>query len=520
MRPISIQQLLSWLTKATLHSKTHFSLKKTSYGVTTDTRTLRANNLFVALKGERFDGHRFIGFSARNQAGIALVNYDSDELVKQHSNAMPLIFVPNTGLALQELAAGYRRQFNLPLTVVVGSNGKTTTKEMLYSISKAHLMTQNNERAVHATIGNFNNDIGLPLTLLKLNDHHRLSIIELGINHPGETAQLAQIAAPTIAIINNAQREHQEFMHTVEAVAIEHAAVIPALSADGTVILPAQDTYIDIWRTCAIKHEKKIIDFSLHTNEDKTPALVTGKIKPADHLSESFSSITQTITIHTPIGSADVILNIAGEHHVRNALAATAAAIAANIPLSSIVLGLQAFEPIKGRMQPHFIKKIDQATSIQLIDDTYNANPDSVIAAIDMLNDFCAKQPHTRTVLVLGDMGEVGNQGVRFHTEIGVYAANQGICGLYTVGDLMQHAHIAFKEVINMDKPSKKHAQHFENIAKLQAALLSEKILQDKDLILIKGSRFMRMEFIVDALLDQNSPHHTIPMKPSFIGVH
>jgi UDP-N-acetylmuramoyl-tripeptide--D-alanyl-D-alanine ligase len=493
MKNISIQQVLSWLTGATLHSKTHISLKKTSYGVNTDTRTLRTNNIFVALKGERFDGHRFIGFAARNQAALALVNYDSEESIKQAANEMPFISVADTGIALQQLAAGYRRQFCLPLALVVGSNGKTTTKEMLNSIFRSHLMIQGNERAAHSTTGNFNNDVGLPLTLLKLNDYHRLSVIELGMNHPGETAQLASVAAPTIAIINNAQREHQEFMHTVEAVAQEHCAVIPALASEGIVVLPAQDAYVQIWRDCAASHQKKVIDFALHINGDTTPALVTGEIHSLDD-----SPIIQTVKINTPLGTAQIKLNIAGEHHVRNALAATAAAIAANIPLSSIVLGLQAFEPVKGRMQPHHITVLNYARDIQLIDDTYNANPDSVIAAIDMLSQI--KKLQIRSVLVLGDMGEVGDQGIHFHTEAGLYAAAKGISVLYTVGDLMKHAHNAFK---NSTGNGDKHTQHFANTAELQAALLAKQTLHSNDTVLIKGSRFMRMEFIVEALLNQ-----------------
>jgi UDP-N-acetylmuramoyl-tripeptide--D-alanyl-D-alanine ligase len=269
--------------------------------------------------------------------------------------------------------------------------------------------------------------------------------------------------------------------------------VIPALASEGIVVLPAQDAYVQIWRDCAASHQKKVIDFALHINGDTTPALVTGEIHSLDD-----SPIIQTVKINTPLGTAQIKLNIAGEHHVRNALAATAAAIAANIPLSSIVLGLQAFEPVKGRMQPHHITVLNYARDIQLIDDTYNANPDSVIAAIDMLSQI--KKLQTRSVLVLGDMGEVGDQGILFHTEVGLYAAAKGISVLYTVGDLMKYAHNAFK---NSTGNGDKHTQHFANTAELQAALLAKQTLHSNDTVLIKGSRFMRMEFIVEALLNQ-----------------
>jgi UDP-N-acetylmuramoyl-tripeptide--D-alanyl-D-alanine ligase len=489
MKPISLQQALCWINGATLYSRVHVPLTTTCSGINTDTRTLQSNHVFVALKGEQFDGHRFIDFAARQQAMAAVVSYDNQAMAVKGAGNMPLIFVPDTAKALQEIAQGYRQQFHLPLTVVVGSNGKTTTKEMIHSIFKMHLSAQGNVRKSHSTAGNFNNDIGLPLTLLTLNEHHALSVIELGMNHPGETATLARVAAPTIAIINNAQREHQEFMHTVEAVAQEHAAVIPALVKEGTVVIPAQDAYVQIWRDSAAKHHKKVIDFALHVADDKTPAIVTGCVLVA-HDPHRVLHAAQTLSITTPLGKAVVGLSIAGQHHARNALAATSVALAAGIPLPSIVLGLQAFEPVKGRMQQHVVVLGSQ--TIHLIDDTYNANPDSVVAAINVLN-----ASHRRKVLVLGDMGEVGDQGEMFHIEAGTQAALANIDVFYTTGQLMQYAHAAFKAhpyALN------KLARHFESAVDLQAAVLSEGVLCADDLVLVKGSRFMRMESIVNAL--------------------
>jgi UDP-N-acetylmuramoyl-tripeptide--D-alanyl-D-alanine ligase len=479
MKPINFKQLLNWLPHATLKASTHFHLKRsTCYGVNTDTRTLRAGNVFVALKGERFDGHRFLDFANRHRAGAMVVNYDSAELLRGNRLDVPLILVPDTGRALQALAKGYRQQFDTPLVLVVGSNGKTTAKEMIHSIFKAHCAQLGNDRAAHCTVGNFNNEIGLPLTLLRLNDHHRYSTVELGMNHPGETAVLAAIAAPTVALINNAQREHQEFMQTVEAVAIEHADVIAALSEGGIAVIPAQDTYAPVWRRAAQAANKSVIDFALHSEQDQTQAAVTG--------TRIENGLSQTLQVQTPQGSATIALNTAGEHNARNALAAIAVATAAGIPLASIVAGLQAFEPVKGRMQQH------RVGDLTVIDDSYNANPDSVAAAIRVLAPL-----GQRSVLVLGDMGEVGDQGATFHTEAGADAAAQGVGALYTLGDLCQHAHTAFKT-------SGKPCQHFADAAALNTFLLSSGALSAGSTVLVKGSRFMRMDLTVDALLGRS----------------
>jgi UDP-N-acetylmuramoyl-tripeptide--D-alanyl-D-alanine ligase len=481
MKSISLQQALVWMPHATLCTHQHVALRKTtSYGVNTDTRTLRTGNLFFALAGERFDGHRFIAFAARHGAAAAVVAHGSAELAAQAAGNLPLIKVPDTGKALQQLAAAYRQQFQIPLAVVVGSNGKTTAKEMIHCIFKAHAAALGNERASHSTVGNFNNEIGLPLTVLRLNDYHRYSVVELGMNHPGETAVLAAIAAPTVALINNAQREHQEFMQTVEAVAIEHADVIDALPATGTAVLPAQDAYIAIWRARA--GQKTIIDFALHCATDTTPAAVTG--------TRTEQGLCQHIAMNTPLGAANITLRSAGEHNARNALAAAAVAIAVGIPLTSIVAGLEAFEPVKGRMQQH--QGVFNGTALTVLDDSYNANPDSVDAAIRVLQPLAG-----RKVLVLGDMGEVGDQGEAFHREAGQQAAALGVDALYTVGTLCQFTHAAFKA-------SGKPCQHFTDVAALNAHLLGG-ALKAHDTVLVKGSRFMRMEATVEALLGKES---------------
>jgi UDP-N-acetylmuramoyl-tripeptide--D-alanyl-D-alanine ligase len=385
--------------------------------------------------------------------------------------AAPAIKVKDTRVGLGALAHGWRKRFTIPLIAVTGSNGKTTVKEMISSIFAAAV----GESARLATAGNFNNDIGLPLTLFRLNETHKLAVIELGMNHPGETEMLGKIAAPTVAVVNNAQREHQEFMATVEAVALEHASVIHALGASGTAVFPADDKYASIWRVAATGNP--ILDFALHTDASQTPAAVTGKLVGA------------TLRITTPEGATEVALQVLGDHNARNALAATAAALAANVSLDAIKRGLEAFEPVKGRLQVKraAVKPIEGAT---VIDDTYNSNPDSMRAAIDVL----ASQASPR-VLVMGDMGEVGDQGPAFHREVGAYAAQQGIDALFALGDASTDAAKAFGPA----------GEHFTDISSLIAALTGAGFGPGAT-FLVKGSRFMQMERVVDAVTSPHQP--------------
>jgi UDP-N-acetylmuramoyl-tripeptide--D-alanyl-D-alanine ligase len=434
--------------------------------VSTDSRTAGPGDLFIAIKGDRFDAHNFLPQVAQRGIAAALVTRTPDDF------SVPAIKVKDTRVALGALAHGWRKRFTLPLVAVTGSNGKTTVKEMIASIFAAAV----GENARLATAGNFNNDIGLPLTLFRLNETHKLAVIELGMNHPGETETLGKIAAPTVAVVNNAQREHQEFMATVEAVALEHASVIHSLAANGTAVFPADDKYASIWRVAATGNP--ILDFALHTDTSQVAAAVTGTLDGT------------LVKIITPEGSLEVALHVLGEHNARNALAATAAALAANVSLDTIKRGLEAFEPVKGRLQVKraVLKPLEGAT---VIDDTYNSNPDSMRAAIDVL----ASQPSPR-VLVMGDMGEVGDQGAAFHREVGAYAAQRGIDALYALGDASIDSTKAFGAA----------GQHFTDITSLIAALTSAGFGPDAT-FLAKGSRFMQMERVVDAV---TSPHQPV----------
>jgi UDP-N-acetylmuramoyl-tripeptide--D-alanyl-D-alanine ligase len=418
-------------------------------GVSTDTRTLRPGDLFVALRGERFDGHGFLAQAGEAGAVAAMVD-------RKYAGEfpMPVVVVEDTKLALGMLARSWRLRFSPALIAVAGSNGKTTVKEMLASILRCHA----GEKAVLATAGNLNNDIGLPLTLLRIRGEHAWCAIELGMNHKGEIEYLAGIAAPTIALVNNAQREHLEFMNSVEEVAAENGGLYAALPPEGVAVVNADDAQAVFFRKCAGK--RRILDFGLDTR-----AAVSGGY--------SLKPLTSEISIATPAGRTQVTLAIPGVHNVRNALAAAACAHAAGIPSKSIGEGLTSFRPYTGRLQ---VKKSSSGATV--IDDTYNANPDSVRAAIDVL----ASCP-SPTVLVLGDMGEVGAQGEQFHREVGAYASLKKISQLLAIGEATRYSVEAFGS----------GGRHFGSVEELVPHVKGHSIL-------VKGSRFMRMERVVAAL--------------------
>lgn len=438
--------------------------------ISTDSRTTGPGDLFVAIKGERFDAHDFLAQVAERRTSAALVSRSPADW------RLPALRVADTRIALQELARGWRARFGIPVVAVTGSNGKTTVKGMIASIFAAAV----GEDARLATTGNLNNDIGVPLTLLRLHAEHRLAVIELGMNHPGETEVLARMTQPTIALINNAQREHQEFMATVEAVALEHASVIHALPDGAHAVFPADDAYAGIWRVAAT--DRQIVDFAL----DHDTAAVRGS-----------RNDDGSLHVITPSGAFDVMLNVIGDHNLRNALAATAAGYSAGVSLDAIRRGLETFEPVTGRLQRKHAKLAPLA-DVAVIDDTYNANPDSMRAAIDVL----AAQPGFRA-LVIGDMGEVGDHAKAFHHEIGEYARDRGIQALYALGEESQESVRAFGA----------HGQHFGSVDELMAALAAGwTSLQDsaagpgRGTILVKGSRFMRMERVVRALTLEGAP--------------
>lgn len=442
--------------------------------VGSDSRQIQSGELFIALSGDRFDAHDFLSDVATTGASAALISHKE----KCPTN-LPALCVQDVKQGLGELAKAWRAQFSIPVALVTGSNGKTTVKEMIASIFK----TAAGEECTLVTKGNFNNDIGLPLTLLRMRSTDRLAVIELGMNHPGETEELALIAQANIALINNAQREHQEFMATVEAVAKEHATALSALPADGVAVFPADSEFSMVWHQAAAG--RKVIDFALSTDSALVKASVTGKLLASGK-----------IEISTEFGRVEVQLNTLGNHNVRNALAASAVALGAGLSLEQIKSGLESFVPVNGRMQSKLLN-----AGRTLIDDSYNANPDSVRAAIDAL-----KQSGNASWLVLGDMGEVGDQGPAFHEEVGAYAAEQGISKLFALGEQCKFAVQGFNDSRKSQLASS--ATHFTTLdqllEELNEALADQEASKQLHLdILVKGSRFMRMERVVQALLEE-----------------
>lgn len=461
---MTLAQAAAWLPGARLVGDPATVISR----VHTDTRSLMAGDLFVALKGERFDANDFLAEARSSGATAAIAHRGLAEA------GLAGFEVADSLQALGALAAGWRSGFTLPLIAVTGSNGKTTVTQMLASILRAA------DDSTLATAGNFNNEIGVPLTLLRLRAEHRLAVIELGMNHPGEIARLAAITRPTVALVNNAQREHQEFMATVEAVARENAAVFDALPAGGCAVFPQGDEFTPLWRELAGRTSPTRRCMSFGDSSEADVALVAAE----------WHNGAWRIEARTPQGPLACTLRVAGHHNVMNALAATASALAAGIALPAIARGLGSFEPVKGRSQASTVR-LATGRVLTLIDDSYNANPDSVRAAIDVL----ASLPGPR-LLVLGDMGEVGTQSPEFHKEVGAYACARGIDTLWALGADTPHSVSAFQST--GDGTGLGEARHFADIETLNSAVLA--CLPDTASVLVKGSRFMKMERVVQAI--------------------
>ncbi|RLJ67766.1 UDP-N-acetylmuramoyl-tripeptide--D-alanyl-D-alanine ligase [Sulfurisoma sediminicola] len=423
--------------------------------VGTDSREVTPGMLFVALKGERFDGHDHVVEAIAKGAAGALV---SREFAKANAD-LPLIPVLDTREALGQLAAGWRARFPIPLLGITGSNGKTTVKEMCAAI----LRRKFGDGAVLATRGNLNNDIGLPLTLLRLRPEHRAAVIEMGMNHPGEIRYLAHLARPTVALVNNAQRAHLEGLGTLTAVARAKGEIFEGLGADGVAVINADDPHAPLWRELC--SGRTVSTFGLTAAAD-----VRGIWRQ-----RGFGG---GLELTTAAGTVQVELAVPGEHNARNAVAAAAACLAAGVPLDVVAAGVAGYAGVKGRLQRR--AGLNGAT---VIDDSYNANPDSMRAAIDVL----AGVPGRR-ILVMGDMGEVGEAAAQFHDEIGGHAKSRGIERLFALGTLAADAAHNFGD----------GARHFGGVEALVDALKPE--LAADVTVLVKGSRFMRMERVVEAI--------------------
>lgn len=426
--------------------------------VSTDSRAINRGDLFVALHGDKFDGSQYVSLAAEKGAVAALVNAGS-----YHGEAMPcpIVLVKDTRLALGKLSGYWRDQFAIPLVGITGSNGKTTVKEMLTAILRE---AAGSEDAVLATQGNFNNDIGMPLTLLRLRKQHKYAVIEMGMNHAGEIDYLTRIASPDVAIINNAGSAHIANLGSLEAIAQAKGEIFAGLAKQGSAVINADEKFADMWRVLAGSHP--LIEFALDTE-----ASISAKVQAIDFI--------QLIEVMTPLGSFSAKLHVPGLHNVRNALAATAAAVALKIPPAVIAAGLEKFSGVAGRLQ-----RRSALHGAVLIDDSYNANPMSLLAAIEVLTQAKGKK-----ILVLGDMGELGIEASKMHAEMGAEARRLGVDKLYALGELSSYAVKDFGA----------GAQHFQSIEALLEALKKE--LAADCTVLVKGSRFMKMERVVKELV-------------------
>lgn len=426
--------------------------------VATDSRKISAGDLFVALQGEKFDGSQFVALSAEKGAVAALVNAAN---YHGESAPCPLLLVEDARLALGKLSGYWRDQFSIPVVGVTGSNGKTTVKEMLAAVLRA---AAGSDDAVLATQGNFNNDIGMPLTLLKLRANHRYAVIEMGMNHAGEIDYLTRLARPDVAIINNAGSAHMAGLGSLQAIAESKGEIFAGLTVQGVAVINADESFAPLWRELASGH--KIIEFGL----DAQVAI------NAQWQAQNFGT---HIDVRTPNGNFTANLQVPGIHNVRNALAATAAAVALAVPPGVIAAGLEKFTGIAGRLQRR--PCVNGAT---LIDDSYNANPASLRAALKVLTQAAGKK-----ILVLGDMGELGIDAAKLHAEMGAEAREMGVNKLLAMGELSSYAVKEFGA----------GAQHFMRVEDLIDVLKPE---LDKDCtVLVKGSRFMQMERVVKELV-------------------
>ncbi len=427
--------------------------------VGSDSRNVSADQLFVALKGANFDGNTFAAEAVKK--GAAAVMLSDASIVVQ-----PALLVADTRLALGQLAKYWRGKFDAPVVAVTGSNGKTTTKEMLTAILTA---ASGSKEKVHATYGNLNNDIGLPLTLLKMRAEHRYVVAEMGMNHLGEIDYLTHIAQPDVAVINNAGIAHIGELGSRENIAQAKGEIFAGLKPDGVAVINADSDFATYWQSLNV--DRKVVTFGLKTKAD-----VSATYQEIDGLNH--------VELNTPNGRVSFRLHVQGEHNISNALAASAAAFALGISNADIASGLESFAGVYGRLE----RKAAVRGAV-LIDDTYNANPDSMQAAIDVLVK-CAGEK----VLVLGDMGELGEDAQQMHAQIGAYARAAGLNKLYCLGELS----------VEMVKAFGDGALHFDTPQALAEFLLPQ--LTRGMTVLIKGSRFMQMERVVKLLETKKEP--------------
>ncbi len=424
--------------------------------VSIDTRTLQPGDLYIGIKGENFDGNDFVQQAEQAGAAALLVQ-------RQVETRLPAIVVADTRQALADLASAWRKELSLPLCAITGSNGKTTVKEML-----AAILGVNAE--VLYTRGNLNNDLGVPLTLLQINAEHACAVIEMGANHPGEIGFLCRCAQPDVALITNAGAAHMEGFGSLEGVAMVKGEIIGELPADGIAVLNADDHFFSYWRQLA--GSRRVISFALDSSADVTALNIKSSIRNDAFVTE--------FTLRVEQQSLPVALQLAGRHNVQNALAASAAALAMGIDLEQIRQGLELVQPVTGRLQ-----LLRGRRSCLVIDDTYNANPASLQAALDVLLS-CGRE----SWVVLGSVGELGEDSKALHEQMGEVIKSMRVARLLATGPDAEHTVRVFG----------KGALFFASQSDLIASLLEQ--VQGHEAILIKGSRARQMERVAAAVVD------------------
>ena len=423
------------------------------HGISTDTRTIESGQLFVALKGPNFNGDRFVAEAEKRGAAGALVS-------EIHRGDFPQIRVPDTLQGLTAIAALWRRRFEPVVIAVTGSVGKTTVKEMLTAILSRHAPTLSTQR-------NLNNEIGVPLTLCRLNERHRMAVIEMGANHAREIAGLCEITRPAIGVVTVAGASHLEGFGSLEGVARAKGELFESLGANGIAIINADDNYADLWREMTTAG--RVVYFGHGPAAEITAREIADSEEGHDG---------SRFRLVTPAGSVQIVLPLPGKHNISNALAASAAALSAGVSLDHIASGLAEMQSVPGRLEV-----MDGPAGSRLVNDTYNANPRSVRAALDYLTSLDG-----RAWVALGDMGELGESGTELHGEIGEYARSLGVERLFAVGDLSRETVQRFGA----------GARHFADQDSLLEALRGE-LTGDVNL-LVKGSRMMRLEHLVAGL--------------------
>ncbi|MGZ4958281.1 MAG: UDP-N-acetylmuramoyl-tripeptide--D-alanyl-D-alanine ligase [Methylomonas sp.] len=423
-------------------------------GVSIDTRTIGGGALYVAIKGQNFDGHSFIKKAEQARAAAVLVEQEC-------ATCLPQVVVKDSRLALAELAGFWRKQLPVKVVGVTGSNGKTTVKEMVAAILATHGKTL-------FTQGNLNNDIGVPLTLLKLDDSHRYAVVEMGANHPGEIAYTSRYAQADVSLITNVGEAHIEGFGSIEGVAKTKGEIIENLKPQGVAVLNRDDAFYDFWLQLA--GERKIVSFGFGDADVRAENISTTL--------ENCCFVTR-FELKTALAAISVGLNLAGEHNVRNALAAAAAAMQFGITLDDIKRGLEQVKPVTGRMQPLLGRKGNI-----VIDDTYNANPASLKAALGVLGS------NDDNWLILGAFGELGEDSPAIHRQMGELIKSMPVRRLFATGALARQTVEAFGA----------DGHYFDSQEQLIAAL--NQAITGKETLLVKGSRAQKMENVVAAMVD------------------